>query len=112
MAIIQRFRGDTKGLVATIKDKDGVVVPITSCTLKLSISALEEPASAEEADYKLQKQGEIFGDPLDGQFKFSFESVDVDFVGDYFYDFEFTDAAGKTNTLAKDSWVMQQDIGK
>ncbi len=112
MAIIDRYRGDTKGFIVTIKDKDGSVVPVTDCSLKLSVSATEDPATAQEADYKLQKDGAIYGDASNGQFEFVFVAVDVDFSGDYYYDMEFTDAAGKTSTLAKDSWIMNQDITK
>ena len=112
MAAIERFRGDTKSMTVTIRDKDGVIVPVIGLSLHLAVSAKENPIDETDADYALEKDGVVIGDGTAGQFLFEFFDADVDFVGDYYYDMQFTDANGKTDTLTKDAWIMAQDIGK
>lgn len=112
MAAITRFRGDTKGFTITIRDGKGNVVDIDQCTLKLSVSAVENPISEVEAAYEMQISGAIIAPPADGKFDIVFVDADVDIIGDFFFDIEFIDANGKITTLDKDTWTMKQDISK
>ena len=109
---VTRFRGDTKGFSVTIRDSKKNPIDITGCSLKISVSAIENPIDETEAAYVLELDGVITTPATDGKFEFTFTDGDVDFVGDYFYDAQFTDATGKIATLDKDIWTMSQDITK
>lgn len=109
---ITRFRGDTKGFSIYITDKKGNAVDIASCDLLLSVSAVENPADVAEADYKMQIAGAPRTPTTLGIFDIVFTDADVDFIGNYFYDVQYTDADGKIATLDKSTWEMVQDISK
>lgn len=110
MSDITRFRGDTKGFTVTITDTKGDPIPITDCGLKLSVSTEENPTGN---TYTLQLDASV-SDADNGVFSFEFnnDGSEVDFEGDYFFDLQFTDAAGKISTINKGSWTMTQDITK
>ena len=110
MGAITRYRGDNKSIVATISDKAGNIVPVSGCSLILTIDPEENPI--DPSKNVLKKTGVIVGDGSTGQFKFSFTEEEVDFVGDFFFDLEFSNTAGEKDTLEKNNWYMVQDIGK
>jgi hypothetical protein len=112
MAAIERYRGDTKGFTITVRDGKGNRIDIDQCALKISVSAIEEPTTELEASYVLQLDGVIIEPSTQGEFDIVFLDADVDFVGDYFFDVEFTDANSKVATIEKDTWTMKQDISK
>ena len=112
MSVITRFRGDTKGFTITIKDGKGNVVDIDGCSLTISVSAIENPVDATEADYIMQLSGTIVDPSTNGVFQMTITADEADNVGDFFYDAEFLDSDGAKSTLDKDAWIMEQDITK
>jgi multidrug efflux pump subunit AcrB len=110
MADIERYRGDTDSLFVTISDSRNNPVDITGCQLMLTVSSEEDPVNT---DAQIMQ---VSGSVVDGyvnRFEFAFTSQDVDFVGESLYfDFQFTNEAGKTKTLRKGTWKMTQDITK
>jgi hypothetical protein len=51
-------------------------------------------------------------DAVAGTLTFPFVAEDVDRVGDFYYDVQLTDGAGKTSTIRKGKIVFVQDITK
>ena len=109
MSHINRFRGDTASLGVTVKLSTGKAYNLTGCTLQLSISKLENPATAEDV---IQTTTAVIDEALAGKAHFEFANGSFDFVGDYYYDVELTDIAGKTKTIVKSTMKLTQDITK
>ena len=103
---IERYRGDTKDLVIKLT-QDSVVFDLTGFSAILSVSADENPTGS---TYILLSTATI--DTTAGRLTFEFGPGDVDQIGDYYYDIELTDAAGKTSTIRKGPLKFLQDISK
>ena len=109
MSDIKRYRGDTVPLGITVT-QNNLAYDLTGCTLKLSISELENPTTEEEIIQ--QTVGVLDTDPTTGKAYFPFEDTDFDFLGSYFYDIELADSNGKKRTIIKRKVKITQDITK
>jgi len=103
---INRFRGDTKDLVLKLT-QDKQVFDLTGFSAVLSVSSDENPATA---DYEFQSNAVV--NATDGSLVFPFVAGGVDLVGDFYYDIQLTDGAGKISTIRKGKMVFSQDISK
>ena len=103
---INRYRGDTKNLVLKLT-QDKQLFDLTGFSAVLSVSAEESPTTA---DYEFQSNADV--NAVEGLLTFPFVAGDVDLVGDYFYDVQLADGAGKTSTIRKGKIVFAQDITK
>jgi len=103
---INRFRGDTKDLVLKLT-QDKQVFDLTGFSAVLSVSSDENPTTA---DYEFQSNAVVSA--AEGSLTFPFMASDVDLVGDYYYDIQLTDGAGKISTIRKGKMVFSQDISK
>jgi len=103
---INRFRGDTKDLVLKLT-QDKQVFDLTGFSAVLSVSSDENPTTA---DYELQSNA--VANVAEGSLAFPFAAADVDLVGDYYYDIQLTDSAGKISTIRKGKMLFSQDITK
>ena len=104
---INRFRGDTKDLVLFLTDKDDEIFDITGATATFSVSEDKDPSTA---NYKFQSSATI--DIAAGSLTFEFTDIQVDLVGNFFYDVQLLDVAGKKSTILKGKIKFEQDITK
>jgi hypothetical protein len=103
---ITRFRGDTDPMVFTFS-KNKVPLDLTGSSFILSVSADQTPTTP---TYLMQVIGAV-GDPLLGTVTFTPLAIDVDFVGNYFYDVEMTNGLS-VKTVVSGKFKMIQDITK
>jgi hypothetical protein len=103
---ITRFRGDTDPLVF-ILTKDKLPLDLTGSTFTLSVSTISDPLTA---DYVVQLNG-VSSLPLTGKVSFTPTDVQMDIVGDYFYDVEMVSGTSK-KTIVTGKLKMVQDITK
>ena len=103
---INRFRGDTKDLVLRLT-QDKQAFDLTGFSAVLSVSSDENPTTA---DYEFQSSAVV--NATEGLLTFPFVAGDVDLVGDFYYDIQLTDSAGKISTIRKGKMVFTQDISK
>ncbi len=103
---INRYRGDTKNLILKLT-QNKQVFDLTGFSAKLSVSAEEEPIGSV---YAFQLTATI--DSVNGTLTFQIAEENVDLIGDFYYDIELTDGAGKTSTIRKGKMVFAQDITK
>ena len=112
MASITRYRGDTAVDSFTVRDSDGTVRNVTDHTFLMTIDEKLNPAS--EASQVAQIPGTIV-DAANGEIEFQAEDGSFDFdidPGTYYYDIQMTDSGGRVITLAKDEYIITQDITK
>ena len=112
MASISRYRGDTAVDSFTVLDSDGTARNVTSHTFLMTIDEKLNPTS--EATQIAQIPGTIV-DAAAGEIEFQCEDGSFDFdidPGTYYYDIQMTDSGGRVVTLAKDEYIIDQDITK
>ena len=103
---ISRYRGDTKDLVLKLT-QDKQVFDLTDFSAVLGVNVEENPTEDNCAFKSI-----AVVDPVPGTLAFSFAVEDVDRVGDFYYDVQLIDGAGKTSTIRKGKMVFVQDISK
>ena len=74
---------------------------MTGFSAILSVSGDENPTTA---DYEFQSN--IVVNATAGSLTFPFVAGDVDLVGDYYFDIQLTDGAGKISTIRKGKVVF------
>ena len=109
---ITRFRGDTKADLFTIKTANGNAVDITGFTFIMTVNDVENPDGGTPGNILMALVGSIT-DAFRGEVEFAPTAMEADQVpGSYFYDVEMTDVATRITTIAKGSYVFNQDISK
>ena len=103
---INRYRGDTKDLVMKLT-QDKAIFPLTDFSAVLGVNSEENPI---EDNCAFKAIATI--DAVAGTLTFPFTEEDVDRVGDFYYDVQLTDGAGKISTIRKGKIVFAQDITK
>ena len=102
------FRGDDIQLTLNVTDPDGVVVDITGATIVFTLKAdpeLDPDSSA------LIQQTAALTDPTNGVALIMVPNGDTDITpGNYHYDFELLDSAGKVTTLIASTVNVLQDV--
>ena len=105
---LTRRRGDTYPFTVQIR-LNGRIYDLTDCTLKLTVSAYEEPTT-EAPEFTLD--GVVASPATAGIASFLPSAANVDLLGDYYYDVQVTDADGFIHTPIKDIVTFTQDITK
>ena len=90
-----------------IPTQDKQVFDLNGFSAVLSVSSDENPTTA---DYEFQWNAVV--DATEDLLVFPFAIGDVDLVGDYYYDIQLTDGAGKLSTIRKGKMFFLQDISK
>lgn len=105
-AIIERKRGDDA------PDKITVDFDNTGLTYVLTINTDKDPDPGPPRGVELVSSTGIVGG-ADGTVLFPFAPADADQVpGNYWYDIEQTDVAGKKKTIAKNQYIYHMDVSK
>lgn len=106
---IKRKRGDTRRIVFTIEDSNGVVVPIDGWSgFLLTVDPDKYPA--DDTANLGQFIGVLISDGLDGRIGFT-PSGNIA-AGNYFYDAQALDANSEKITFAEGCYKLSQDITK
>ena len=103
---INRYRGDTKDLVLKLT-QDKQVFDLTDFSAVMGVN-IEENPTEDNCAFKAT----AVVDTAVGTLIFPFAAEDVDRVGEFYYDVQLTDGAGKTSTIRKGKMVFSQDITK
>ena len=103
---INRYRGDTKDLVLKLT-QNKQVFDLTDFSAVLGVN-IEENPTEDNCAFKTT----AVVDAGAGTLTFPFVLEDVDRVGNFYYDVQLTDGAGKTSTIRKGKVVFAQDITK
>jgi hypothetical protein len=110
MTDIERKRGDTYAdEFEIVSDTTGAVIDISAYTFKLTVDPSPEPTDATNNVFQLT--GTITDGPA-GLVAFSPDATQADNVGEYYFDIELIDAAGKKRSVEKGAYTMTQDITK
>ena len=109
MSDIIRHRGDTRRLIYTIMDADGVAIDITNWTFKLTVNSEENPT---DISNQVDQVAGVITDAAAGKVKFTPSSTMVETAGTFYYDIEAVDTSGGITTLAKGKFLLIQDITK
>jgi hypothetical protein len=108
---ITMYRGDSYPLSFTIKNKDtSAAVDLTGGALVMTVNPERDPVDASEVLFQLNG---VMDAPATGVATFTPSELDTDLpVGKYYYDIEYTDAAGNVRTIVKSTFAITQDITK
>lgn len=110
--IIERKRGDTAPDVILVVDPDDITIPLdnTGFTYNLTVNTEKDPEPGVGTEL-LQVSGAPGG--ADGRVTFTWSPADADQTpGVYWYDIEQVDLGGFVKTIAKNQYVIYQDITK
>ena len=105
-ADINRYRGDTKDLVMKLT-QDKQIFDLTGFSAVLGVNVEENPTE-DNCAFKATATA----DAAAGTLTFPFAAEDVNRVGDFYYDVQLTDGAGKISTIRKGKMIFSQDISK
>lgn len=107
---ISMYRGDSYPISFTLKDSAGTAIDLTGCALVMTVDSTENPTDA--TTKKFEVAGVLADDPTTGVVQFTPTSANTSDVGAFFYDVQLTDANGSVRTVAKNTFVINQDITK
>lgn len=103
-------RGDTYGLVFTIKDSSGTAIDITGYSFLMTVDPSSEPTDADENLFQIS--GTIT-DASAGQVTFTPSSANTDQTpGVYRYDIQMTTTGSEIRTIVVGTFEIIQDITK
>jgi hypothetical protein len=109
---LERKRGDTAPDVLLVLNPEDPTLPldVTGFSYKLTINSLKSPP--DDTTQLLQVNGTVVNGPL-GRVEFAWTAPQADQVpGKYWYDIQQTDGAGRIKTIAKNRYIVYQDITK
>lgn len=110
MSAIERKRGDTWADEFIIKNKrTKAPINITGYSFVLVVDPNKAPPDDTTNLYSVT--GAIL-DAAAGRVEFPPEPDDVDRVGNFYYEVQMTDGAGRKRTIVADKYVFKQDIAK
>jgi hypothetical protein len=110
MTAITRRRGDTYADEFTVVSKTTKLpIDITGCTFVMTLDPDKAPVDASNNLYSLTG---VIVDALAGRVEFAPSDVQADQIGNFYYDVQMFDAAGRKRTLDLDKYTYQQDISK
>lgn len=112
---LERRRGDTFPLIITFRDKNSTANPkapinITGFTFRWVCDSRKDPPDATTEVFDIT--GVIVGPGTDGTVSFSPTTLNVDNVGAFFHDIEWTDTASKVRTPIAGKLTFKQDRAK
>lgn len=109
---LERFRGDTKAHLFTVKSSKGNVIDITGFSFRLTVNTLEDPNVATPGTILFTLTG-VITDATRGEVEFAPTAMEADQTpAVYYYDVEMTDVASRIDTIAKGQYEFTQDISK
>jgi len=112
MSEITKYRGDTKPIKFILYENQaaGIRLDITSYSFKLTVDPSKAPVNSDNNLFTLTG---VITDASNGEVQFEPTSVQMDQTpATYYFDFEITDANGKTETAVLDKFKIVQDITK
>lgn len=111
---ITMYRGDSYPIAFTISYRinSNTTAPIdlTGCSLLMTVDTLENPP--DNATKMFDVAGVLADDPTTGIVYFTPTALNTSAIGSYYFDVQLTDADGNIRTVAKDKFVVSQDITK
>ena len=115
---LERRRADTKDVVIRLTQNGTVVASAAGYTGLLTINTIKDPnlvVSPETGQQIFQSTGAPNSPATDGLLVFDFSAFDSSpeiAPGNYFYDVQITDPAGKVSTPLIGKFIVKQDITK
>ena len=107
---LERKRGDTAPDVINVTDLAGNPLNVTGFTFQMTINTDKRPTDV--TNQVAQIAGTI-SDAANGVVEFIWSAANADQTpGTYYYDIEQVDASGLVKTIAKQKYVIYQDITK
>ena len=104
---ISRFRGDDYDNKIQVVDSSGAAIPLTTETFTLTVNSEEYPTDTTNQIFTVA--GTVT-DAANGRVSFADDGT-TDF-GTYYYDIQMIDTLGKKRTIAKNYYVISQDLTK
>lgn len=107
---LERKRGDTAPDVVNVTDVNGGAINIAGFSYTMTLNTEKRPSDT--AQQVAQITGTI-SDPANGVVEFIWDALSADQTpGKYWYDIEQVDASGLVKTIAKNLYIIYQDITK
>lgn len=105
--IIKRVKGDTYNLDVQFENESGVAIDLTGSTVFFTVKRnLEDPDSLAI----ISKTVTSHTSPTTGDTSISFTYTDVDYVGEFFYDFKIKDVSGKLISVFTDKFILVEHV--
>ncbi len=101
--VIKRIKGDTVDLDIQLFDVEDNEINLTGCTVFFTVKR-----NLQDADSKalISKDITSFTSPTTGDVAITLTAVDVDYVGEFFYDIKIKYTNGKIQSVLTDKFIL------
>lgn len=94
----EMFAGDTKDIVVTVDDGDGIPVNLTGASIKWVLK--KATVTGAQQVLKTMANGIFLTDPLAGEFTVRLATADTNAIsGKFYHEAEVTDSSGNVSTV-------------
>ena len=104
---ITRVRGDNYDNLIQVVDGTGTAISLTSETFILTVNSEECPTDNTNEIFSVAG---VVTDAANGRVSFADDGTTD--IGTYHYDIQMIDTSGRRRTIAKDYYIVTQDITK
>jgi hypothetical protein len=110
MTDLTRPRGDTYADEFVLKSKTtGQPINLAGYSFKLTVNAKKDPGPTDAPEFQING---VITDEAGGKVEFAPTAADADRLGNFHYDIQMVDGAGRKRTLVKAKYGFTQDITK
>lgn len=114
---IQHYRNDTYTDDITGFNADGTPYDFTNHTFIMQIRRKKDSTDTPDVDitnasFTITQDADGVNAGVNNVVEISHTEDDFDLVGDFFYDIQMTDAAGKRQTIQKGIFCIEQDVSR
>jgi hypothetical protein len=105
--VIKRVKGDTFDLSVSFTNENGVPIDITGATVFFTVKRNLEDTDAQAL---INKTVTSHTAPTQGTTSVTFNASDVDYVGEFFYDFKIKDLSNKIVSIFSNKFILVQNV--
>lgn len=105
--VIKRVKGDTYDLDVQLIRVDETEIDLTNCTVFFTVKRNIEDTDDQAL---ISKTITSFSSPTTGEFSVPLLSTDVDYVGEFNYDFKIKYASGVIESYVKDKFILMPHV--
>jgi hypothetical protein len=105
--VIKRVKGDTYSLDITITNTSDEPIDLTGCTLFFTVKRNLQDTDAQAI---INKTITSFTSSTTGDASITFNALDVDYVGEFYYDVKIKSSTGIISSVINDKFILLDHV--